>query len=317
MYINKETLDDLLRAVLTELLANGSPIDPTRAPAVELAGVLLEIGNPRARLSRTETKGKAISCVGELLWYLSGSDSAEHIRYYIPLYAEESEDGETIYGAYGPRLLNWHGQNQLQNVINLLKVTPNTRRAVIQIFDALDIGERSTRRKEIPCTCMLQFLLRDNQLQLIVNMRSNDAHLGLAHDVFAFTMLQEIVARSLGVEIGTYKHFVGSLHLYNRDRAKAEKFLSEGFQPTNIPMPEMPSGDPWDSIEKMLRVEQSLRSNEKCNLSDFDLPLYWQDLARLLAIFAASRAADAGEAQKNALEIGDPAYKIYIESRVK
>ena len=53
---------------------------------------------------------------------------------------------------------------------------------------------------------------------------------GPDHDVFAFTMLQEIMARSLGVEVGTYKHAVGSLHLYEDDRQKAQQFDSRGLQ---------------------------------------------------------------------------------------
>lgn len=38
-------------------------------------------------------------------------------------------------------------------------------------------------------------------------MRSNDAYLGFPHDVFFFTMIQELVARSLGIRVGDYHHF--------------------------------------------------------------------------------------------------------------
>ena len=73
-------------------------------------------------------------------------------------------------------------------------------------------------------------------------------------------MLQEIVAKSLSFELGSYKHFVGSLHLYDDDRESAQAFLSEGFQSTMSPMPPMPDGDPWPSIGKMLAAEESLRT---------------------------------------------------------
>ena len=49
-------------------------------------------------------------------------------------------------------------------------------------------------------------------------------------------MIQEIVARSVGAEIGVYKHMVGSLHLYKKDREKAQQFLDEGFMGKH-PMP--------------------------------------------------------------------------------
>ena len=61
-------------------------------------------------------------------------------------------------------------------------------------------------------------------------MRSNDAFKGLPHDVFCFTMLQEIFARTLGVHVGVYKHAVGSLHLYDKDRQKANQYLKEGIK---------------------------------------------------------------------------------------
>lgn len=72
-----------MRIVIEEILSNGEPINPTRGPAAELRGVLLEITNPRARLSRTETRGRLFSGVGELCWYLATRDDREFITYYL------------------------------------------------------------------------------------------------------------------------------------------------------------------------------------------------------------------------------------------
>ena len=96
----------------------------------------------------------------------------------------------------------------------------------------------------MPCTCALQFLVRKGKLDLIVYMRSNDVIKGLTHDIFCFTMLQEIAARRLSVELGTYRHCVGSLHLYLSDGEIAQSFLREGWQSTKSAMPPMPKGDP-------------------------------------------------------------------------
>jgi thymidylate synthase len=254
----------------------------SRGNTRELAGVLVEITQPRARLSRTETRGKAFSCLGELLWYLSGSNNLEFIRYYISNYVKESEDEVTIYGAYGPRLFDFRNNNQIANVIALLRKNPNTRRAVIQIFDSDDIA---CERKEIPCTTTFQFMVRDNRVHMLTTMRSNDAYLGLPHDVFCFSMLQEIIARSLGIELGTYRHFVGSMHLYDRDLSKAEEFVSELLQ-SRIEMPRMPDGDPWPSIKKVLDAEMLVRSKKPIDANAVGVEPYWADLIRLLQIFA-------------------------------
>jgi thymidylate synthase len=42
-----------------------------------------------------------------------------------------------------------------------------------------------------------QFHLSEKQLHLSVTLRSNDAYWGLPHDVFSFTMIQEMMARRL------------------------------------------------------------------------------------------------------------------------
>ncbi len=156
MHLSAPTLDDLLRRVMERLLKSKNHIQPTKGGAAELTGVLLKFGNPRARLSRTESKGTLFSCLGEFLWYLCGSNELKFIRYYIGRYPEFSDDGKTLYGAYGPRLLAMRGINQLSNVLRVLRENRDSRQAVIQLFDATDIIEE---HKDVPCTCTLQFLL--------------------------------------------------------------------------------------------------------------------------------------------------------------
>ena len=76
-------------------------------------------------------------------------------------------------------------------------------------------------------------MIREGKLSMITYMRSNDLYLGFPHDIFCFTLLQELVARSLSVGVGTYKHMVGSMHLYDQDAEDAQEFLDEGWQSTD------------------------------------------------------------------------------------
>lgn len=290
MYLTAETLDDLLLKLYKHLLRKrgSSDISPTKGPATEINGALLQIKNPRARLSRTEKKGTLFSCLGELLWYLAGSNKVDFIQYYIPGYDDFSDDGKTIYGAYGPRLFGLNGTiNQVRNVIDTLKANPASRRAVIQLFRGEDLADNlQTRREDLPCTCTLQFSVRNNQLHAMVMMRSNDAFLGLPHDVFAFTMIQELIARSLGVEVGPYKHAVGSLHLYTKHTKEIQDYLDEGIQ-ERIPMPPMPYGDPWSSVQTLLQAERAIRRGRAHSYGN--LAPYWSDFVRLLEVYRYSR----------------------------
>lgn len=311
MYISAPTLDDLLRQVFERLLLGTNHINPSRGEATELTGILLEVQNPRARLSRTETRGQLFSCLGELLWYLAKTNGLGFIKYYLKPYQEDSEDNQTIYGGYGPRLFDMRGHDQVANVLTLLRRNTESRRAVIQLFDAADI---SRQRKEIPCTCTLQFMIRRGRLHLFTNMRSNDVFLGLPHDVFAFTMIQEVMARSLGVKLGRYKHAVGSLHLYDIKREKAQRYLDEGYQST-VFMPAMPVGDPWPSITILLEAESAIRSGRDLQISDLELDPYWADLVRLLQILAKYKSRDREEIERLKDEMFSDVYRTYIDKK--
>ena len=310
-----DTLDDLMRGVFDTLLSNGNRISPTKGVATEHTGVLLELRNPRARLSRTETRGKPFSCLGELCWYLSGSDDVGFIEYYIPGYRTYA-NGDQIFGAYGPRLANEGGQHQIANVVQRLREHPHSRRAVVQLFRASDLVSRAN---DIPCTCTLQFLRRQNVLHMLTNMRSNDAYTGLPHDIFAFTMLQEIVARDLSIDVGSYKHMVGSLHLYDSNRESARQFLGEGLQSTQMPMPAMPTGDPWPSIASLLDAESSLRGGQSLASAYLDRSgaEYWSDLMRLLEFFQAYKMRDTRRAHETRQRMTSPIYLPFFDDKLR
>ncbi len=274
----EDSLDDLLHAAIEAVLAHGEHIAPTKGPNRELRGVTLQLTNPRARLSRSESRGKVFSALGELLWYLSGSNATNHITHYLSRYARFDEDG-VIFGGYGPRLRG--GTDQLATVIRLLHERPTTRRAVVQLFEGSDLLEH---HEDVPCTCTLQFLNRKAGLDLIVYMRSSDVFIGFPHDVFCFSMIHELVARSVGAQLGQYIHVAGSLHLYDDDAEHARRFLGEGYFGTNE-MPPMPDADPMDAVDEILAVEAQLRAGA----DPLSVPLpsnpYWADLARLLVAF--------------------------------
>jgi thymidylate synthase len=309
MYYESDTLDDLLLKVYPSLIA-APTVANTRGLSHELLGVSAFIRKPRARLCRSQTRGRAFSCLGELIWYLSKSNALASIAPYIPKYRKESEDGETVYGGYGPRLFGQNGHDQIANVLTLLRDSPTSRRAVIQLFDAADI---SIRRKEIPCTTTIQLFVRDNQLHLIASMRSNDAFIGLPHDVFCFTMLQEIIARSLGLEVGHYRHMAGSLHLYEDNVGDAKALIDERFQ-RRIEMPSMPNRDPWPEIDKLVQGESRVRAGEVFEATEVLADPYWADLLRLIQLFHTTDD-EHFERLRNAVHFDG--YRTYVRARAE
>lgn len=311
VFESHDTLDDMLHDVLKALLAETATVKASRGDFTELFGVLLHLKNPRARLSRSEDKSKVFSALGELMWYLSGDTKLDFIDYYVPgVFQDESDDQVTVRSGYGKRLFSFDGVNQVQNVIRLLLDKRSSRRAVIQLFDATDLQERYA---SIPCTCTLQFMVRDDRLHMFVSMRSNDAFLGLPHDVFSFTMLQELVARSIGIEVGEYKHCAGSLHLYQKHAERAARYLEEGYQ-SKIAMPPMPAGDPWESVGQLQAYEQSLREIGLANAQP-GWDKYWQELADLLQAYRAYKDKRLETLNTLTERLRPTVYKMFIEAK--
>jgi len=131
MHFHAATLDDILRELYPVLMERGAPVKASRGSNSELIGVQLELDTPRARLSRTETRGRPFSALGEFLWYLTEDNRLDFIRPYIPAYAEDSDDGLTVHGGYGPRIFGQRGHDQLENAIRQLTASSTSRRAVI------------------------------------------------------------------------------------------------------------------------------------------------------------------------------------------
>ncbi len=197
-----------------------------------------------------------------------------------------------------------------------MKRKPDSRQAVIQLFGADDIvGAHS----DVPCTSTLQFLVRRNQLHMIANMRSNDALIGMPHDIFCFTMLQEIMARTISVDLGSYKHVVGSLHLYQNSIGNARRYLGEGWQTTTLFMEPMPAKDPWPAIDSFLKAEYAIRTDlqldSKLWLEEYGA--YWGDLVRLLLVFKAWKDRDAELIRYLRDKMSSPVYYPFIENRIR
>ena len=149
----------------------------------------------------------------EWQWYLSGDN---HIKTLGDIYGKVPEiwkrmadDRGYVNSNYG---WQWQRQKQLDKVINLLKRDKYTRQAAISIYDA---KEHYDYKNDTPCTYAVQFTVVDNRLNMCVVMRSNDLWYGFCNDQYCFSKLQELVAKEINIDIGSYYHFAHNLHIYN------------------------------------------------------------------------------------------------------
>lgn len=138
------------------------------------------------------------------------------ISAYAPSYVKFSEPNGEVYGAYGARLAqNIKGVDMMAAAVDRLTKSRDTRQCVVSMWRPDDLTQ--TGRKDMPCTLSWQFLVRDARLHMITSMRSNDVWLGMPNDIYVNTCVQRLLAMTLGLGVGTYTHFAGSLHLYERN----------------------------------------------------------------------------------------------------
>lgn len=165
----------------------------------------------------------------EAYWITSGSMFVEDIKPYNKHITNFSDDDYIFNGAYGPKFTA-----QVEFVINTLLKDPTSRQAVMTIWVPNPI-----RTKDYPCTVSLQFLIRNQKIHTIVNMRSNDLWLGRPYDIFNFTIMTLRILTALNstrvidedldsiIDLGTLYLNTGSSHIYNKDAVGCALVLSE------------------------------------------------------------------------------------------
>jgi thymidylate synthase len=274
-----ESLDEIQTWVLSSLLQDGSPVISRGMPTLELFPVSFTLTHPRRRcITNPERRWNLPLAIGEFCWHATGSNDLRFIEYYAPRWKEFTDGIEIIGSCYGHHIFSpKDGQpSQWERLVRLLRAERYSRRAVLQLFEP-DTG-LDANTKDAPCTCSIQFLIRDDRLQAIVYMRSNDAIWGLPYDVFLFTMLQELLALELGTDLGSYFHLVGSLHLYKRHFELAERIVaSKSSFPYGMP-PMREHGQ----LTSFLALEQKIRVREQIDTEVGKLDPYWDHLLGVL-----------------------------------
>ena len=190
----------------------GVDFDDTKA----IFNIGFYIQNPMSNLIIDEDRNwKWDYAEAEWQWYLSGD---RNIKKLGELYGKVPEIWKRMANQWGYVNSNygwqWKRDNQLDNVIAILKTNPKSRQAAISIYDAKEINYGHYTH-DTPCTYAVQFTVIGRKLNMCVTMRSNDLWYGFCNDQYCFSKLQLLVADELELLVGEYFHFAHNLHLYN------------------------------------------------------------------------------------------------------
>lgn len=187
----------------------------------EVLHASLRITDPRQRwvTSRRPAINPAFA-IAEAFWILGGRDDAHFVNFWNPALPRYAGSGESYHGAYGKRLRDGFGFDQIDRAIDALSRSPDSRQVVLQIWDPrIDApsADGSPATQDIPCNICSILKLRNNRLEWLQIMRSNDIFRGTPYNIVQFTIIQEYIAGCINAELGDFILFSDSLHAYAAD----------------------------------------------------------------------------------------------------
>lgn len=211
-YVTITSLGEDYPALLAHVMQHGDTVSSRIGETREILDLRLVLNRPW--LALVGRKGMSDDfALEEATQLLSGRYDGARLAALVPRAAELLSTPT----AYGPRTVE-----QLEQVETELMGSPTSRRAVVYVGRHDDLAmlqspiQAEARQGEMPCTCLWQFHVRNNTLDMSVYMRSWDLVWGLSYDIPSFTAIHRAMAKALGVAPGVYVHNAGSAHIYDR-----------------------------------------------------------------------------------------------------
>jgi thymidylate synthase len=265
--VRYKNVEEAFIGELREVIDNGENIEVRNSKTREIRARLIEIDSIQQRCLVIPGRNNNIfATIAESMWVIAGRDDLEYLSAYLPRAKDFSDDGETWRGAYGPRLRDWNGVDQLEEILAILSKDPTSRRAVATLFDP---NRDFAQSKDVPCNNWLHFLIRNGRLDLHVVARSTDIWWGFSGiNAFEWSLLLELMSYWLNREAGSLTFFTSSLHLYERHIVRAESVLASTtsdrqslYSSSRISSAQFstPRAAFKDALAEWMRIEANLR----------------------------------------------------------
>ena len=249
---------DFLRYILT----NGTPKgDRTGTGTISTFGYQMRFNLEEGFPLLTTKKVYLRAIIHELLWFIKGDTNIKYLvdndvriwnEWPYKKYTESSEfKGETqdefvlkikedaefakkwgeLGPVYGHEWRHFDGQDcfvdQLAWVINEIKTNPNSRRLIVNAWQAAYVDKMALP----PCHMAFQFYVNNGKLSLQLYQRSADAFLGVPFNIASYSLLLMMVAKITGLKPYEFVHTFGDLHIYNDHLEQVNLQLSREPKP--------------------------------------------------------------------------------------
>jgi len=180
----------------------------------------------------------------ELLWFLRGDTN---IKYLIDrnnhIWDEWAGQDGDLGPVYGHQWRSWptfledhtkpgtykkgHAVDQIQNVMDQLKNTPDSRRIIVSAWNVADLHKMAL----MPCHAFFQFYVANNTLSCQLYQRSADMFLGVPFNIASYSMLIHMIAQQLDMQVGEFIWIGGDIHIYDNHIEQVNTQLSRAPHP--------------------------------------------------------------------------------------
>lgn len=220
---------DLLR----DVLENGvDKMDRTGVGTRSVFGRQMRFDLNKGFPLMTTKKMHLKSIIYELLWFLKGDTNVKYLQDNgVRIWNEWADENGDLGPVYGSQWRNWNGEgiDQIAEVIEKLKKTPNDRRMIVSAWNVGKIAEMHLP----PCHMMFQFYVANNKLSCMLYQRSCDMFLGVPFNIASYALLTMMIAQVCGYELGEFIHTLGDTHIYHNHFEQVREQLSR--KPLKLP----------------------------------------------------------------------------------
>jgi thymidylate synthase len=203
--------------LLDHVLKNGTKkSDRTGTGTISVFGYQMRFNLKEGFPLMTTKKLHLKSILHELLWFISGDTN---IRYLtdngVKIWNEWADKDGNLGPVYGYQWRSWPTADgrkidQLSNVINSIKTTPDSRRHIINAWNVGEIEKMALP----PCHILFQFYVADGKLSCQLYQRSCDIFIGVPFNIASYALLTLMVAQATSLKPGEFIHTLGDAHIY-------------------------------------------------------------------------------------------------------
>jgi thymidylate synthase len=172
----------------------------------------LEEGFPLLTTKRLHLK----SILHELLWFISGDTNIKYLNDNgVRIWNEWADKNGNLGPVYGYQWRSWPAADgrkidQLANVIDSIKKSPDSRRHIVSAWNAGELDKMALP----PCHLLFQFYVADGKLSCLLYQRSADIFIGVPFNIASYSLLTLMIARGTGLKPGDFVHVLGDAHIY-------------------------------------------------------------------------------------------------------